>query len=309
VLVQLALAGHVLFVSVLHQEISVIVDNPFPRKAAADHFEPIPVRRVDRKKRQAIKWSIRVRAQSNSTLTNMEYKSSKMPAVISLKSIVKRMLGSSLSRSLIALRVKYRNKWWDRQMAGKSPREAFSLIYERHMWGRNESEDFFSGSGSHEEEISGSYVAAVRQFLVNLPSKPDAVDLGCGDFNVGKQIRDLCNAYVACDVVPALIERNRKVFSEYDVDFRCLDITEDPLPDGEVIFVRQVLQHLTNEQISRFVRKLGNQKFLVLTEHLPFHENFVPNIDKPMGPGIRLGNDAAASGVVLTSPPFNLWEE
>jgi hypothetical protein len=44
-------------------------------------------------------------------------------------------------------------------------------------------------------------------------------------------------------------------------------------------------------------------KYLLLTEHLPASNSFVPNIDKPTGPDIRLRFE---SGVVLTRPQFNM---
>ena len=36
---------------------------------------------------------------------------------------------------------------------------------------------------------------------------------------------------------------------DLDVDFRVLDITSDEIPPGDVCFVRQVLQHLSNQSI------------------------------------------------------------
>jgi hypothetical protein len=89
-----------------------------------------------------------------------------------------------------------------------------------------------------------------------------------------------------------------------DVDFRSLDFIVDELPAGDIVFIRQVLQHLSNEQINRALQKLSTHfKYLVLTEHLPGIPEFAPNLDKPAGPGIRTG---LPSGIVLTKAPFNL---
>jgi len=44
-------------------------------------------------------------------------------------------------------------------------------------------------------------------------------------------------------------------------------------------------------------------KFLIVTEHLPSRADFKQNFDKLTGPGTRMGDE---SGIVLTSPPFNL---
>ena len=89
-----------------------------------------------------------------------------------------------------------------------------------------------------------------------------------------------------------------------NVDFRVVDITHDPIPAGDVIVVRQVFQHLSNEQIVAALEKIVSScRFLVVTEHLPRSKLFRPNLDKPTGPDIRLRIN---SGVVLTEPPFNL---
>jgi len=179
------------------------------------------------------------------------------------------------------------------------------MVYEKNLWGADSSGEFFSGPGSHNSEIIGNYTSAIKLFLESLPYKPNAVDLGCGDFNVGRHVRDLCNRYIACDVVPALIERNANLFGRLDVDFRCMDITTDSLPSGDIVFIRQVLQHLSNKQIECVVRKLSVYKYLILTEHLPLSNEFSPNIDKPIGAGTRLGR-GTDSGIVLTLSPFNL---
>jgi hypothetical protein len=45
---------------------------------------------------------------------------------------------------------------------------------------------------------------------------------------------------------------------------------------------------------------------MVVTEELPRDPGFVPNRDKPIGPGIRIGRPEPESGVILTAPPFDL---
>ena len=148
-------------------------------------------------------------------------------------------------------------------------------------------------------------MTAVSEFLSGLDQKPNVVDLGCGDFNVGQQLRSFCNQYTACDVVPQLIEFNQNKFQDLAVDFRVLDFVTGELPPGDVVFIRQVLQHLSNDHIAQVVEKLAGQyRWLVLTESVPKGNSFIPNIDKPAGRNIRL--DIAHSGIVLTAHPFNL---
>lgn len=193
-----------------------------------------------------------------------------------------------------------------KRFSGLSVKEAFTSIYTDRLWGRSEgpNDDFCSGNGSRQRHVVTTYVAAVETFLKSLDSKPNAVDLGCGDFYVGSQIRSHCGRYIACDIVQPLIERNKVKYTGLEVDFRLVDMTTDELPDGEVVFIRQVFQHLSNDLILATVLKISAKyKYLLLTEHVPSAPIFIPNIDKLTGPDTRLTN---ASGVVLTSPPFNL---
>lgn len=193
-----------------------------------------------------------------------------------------------------------------RRHARLSPQQVFSDIYRKKMWGRSDADStaYCSGPGSHDPAIVSPYVDAVQKFLSSLAVKPDVVDLGCGDFAVGSQLRSYCRAYIACDIVPELIESNRKRFAQMDVDFRLIDLSQNELPKGDVVFVRQVLQHLSNDMICMAVPKIAqNYQYLVLTEHLPVDSNFIPNLDKQVGSDLRLSKN---SGVVLTESPFLL---
>jgi SAM-dependent methyltransferase len=187
-----------------------------------------------------------------------------------------------------------------RLIAGKTPEQIFSSVYKSKAWG--DRGEFFSGYGSHAQATVDTYVAALKPILA---SKPNVVDLGCGDFNIGKHIRPFCGDYIACDVVPDLIAYNKKAFPQ--IDFRCLDITVDPLPAADVALVRQVLQHLNNEQIFRFISKIGIYKTVVVTEHLPAGP-FRPNLDKIVGAGIRL-HGIEPSGVDLAETPFSIHHQ
>jgi len=199
----------------------------------------------------------------------------------------------------------YRGRSKLKEFAGLTIQEVFTKIYDEGSWGaaHDPGQTFFSGSGSRAGPVVETYVDAVRRFLGSLDHKPDVVDLGCGDFQVGSRLRSLCSAYVACDIVEPLIAFNAKTFEGLGVDFRTLDLTKDELPSGEVVFVRQVLQHLSNDDIARALPGIQSRyRYLVLTEHVP-HAPFTHNLDKASGPDNRLD---IHSGIVLTSPPFNL---
>ena len=70
---------------------------------------------------------------------------------------------------------------------------------------------------------------------------------------------------------------------------------------GDCAIIRQVFQHLSNDEVQQILNKLYQFKFVIITEHIPKH-NFIPNIDILSGQGIRLKKN---SGLDVTSAPFN----
>jgi len=215
-----------------------------------------------------------------------------------LKQFIKSLIPAPLLDPLL----EKRDRMYVARQARMTPGEIFSEVYRRKVWGGKD-RDFFSGYGSHMTEAVDAYVEALKPVFADHPNAT-VVDLGCGDFNIGIKIRPLCGCYIACDIVPDLIERNKRKFSDSNVDFRCLDITTDAIPSGDIVLVRQVLQHLNNQQIANFIKMIGGCSVLVLTEHLPSGP-FISNKDKPAGAGIRL-HGSTPSGIVLTDAPFNL---
>jgi len=168
-------------------------------------------------------------------------------------------------------------------------KDAMEQIYEMKLWG-NDSSDFYS------------YLKAVVTFLTSFESPLIVCDLGCGDFNIGKELVPYTKNYIAVDIVADLIAFNKEKFQEEHLEFTCLDIATDDLPSGDCVLLRQVLQHLSNAEIQKILSKITNFKYIILTEHLP-EGNFIPNKDIISGQGIRLKKQ---SGVNVLIPPFNL---
>jgi len=188
-----------------------------------------------------------------------------------------------------------------------SNREIFTNVYKNKLWGMPSPEiesPFFSGPGSSDPQIVDPYVDAVRSFFFSFPTKKKAVDLGCGDFRVGSRIFDAFDSYIACDVVPELVHFNQRYWRQLPVEFRVVDLVKDEIPTGDVLILRQVLQHLSNDDINKFTQSIPRGfSYLLVTEHLPSERDFVANMDKASGSDIRL---SSGSGVVLTKPPFSV---
>lgn len=173
-------------------------------------------------------------------------------------------------------------------------------IYELKLWG-GQGFDFYSGLGSHDLKITKPYINSIRSFLNSHNNALTICDLGCGDFNIGKQLVKHSNKYTAIDIVEKLINRNKKLFKENNLNFYCLDIAKNKLPQTDCIIIRQVLQHLSNNEIQNVLKKLTVYKYIILTEHIPLGD-FNPNKDIISGQGIRLKQN---SGVNILESPFN----
>ncbi len=95
----------------------------------------------------------------------------------------------------------------------------------------------------------------VNSFLIDKKLK-SIIDLGCGDFNVGKNIYKHVNKYFAFDIVPDLIKTNKKKFNDKKIIFECKNFIDETLPKADVVIIRQVLQHLDNKSIIKILDKI-----------------------------------------------------
>jgi SAM-dependent methyltransferase len=182
-----------------------------------------------------------------------------------------------------------------------SIQDVFTKVYSKGLWGGDPG-TFFSGPGSN-EEAAKPYANFVLRFMAerNLTS---VVDLGCGDFRVGRLIAASGVSYIGVDVVEPLIAENARRDGSPAVRFQCADITSDPLPEGELCLIREVFQHLSNTQVSAVLTKLSKYKYTLITEvHPEDFRHYRINRDKPHGATSRL---AHFSVLCLDHPPFNV---
>lgn len=179
-------------------------------------------------------------------------------------------------------------------------KKVMEQIYDQNLWGGNNNE-FYSGSGSHNPNIVKPYLEVIISFLNSFQYPITVLDLGCGDFNVARQLLTFSKKYIAVDIAENLVNFNKEKFKQDNLEFYCLDISKARLPNADVVILRQVLQHISNEEIQSVLNKLKEYKYVILTEHLP-NQDFVPNIDIISGQGIRIKKQ---SGLLITEEPFN----
>jgi hypothetical protein len=156
-----------------------------------------------------------------------------------------------------------------RRDSRKTTEEIFTEIYRTAKWGGSVG-GLCSGGGSLHEAIVEPYVSKVIALLGGITDFPvHIVDLGCGDFRVGRRFLEHCESYTGVDIVSDVVAANQAEFGSARCQFVKLNIIDDPLPPGTVCFVRQVLQHLSNDQILKIVPKLNQYRICAGHRTLP----------------------------------------
>ena len=184
--------------------------------------------------------------------------------------------------------------WRARRYARMSLADVFSEIYRRDIWSNT------SGPGS-DERFAAPYAALVLNFIRHTNAR-SVVDVGCGDFRVGAAIAQSGINYLGVDIVPDLIERNEKQFGGDHISFLRLDATRDRVPYADLCLIRQVFQHLSNDEIQKVIANCRHCRDIIVTEHIPQNPK-VPNLDRPHGPDIRIYD---GSGIFLDREPFSI---
>ena len=127
--------------------------------------------------------------------------------------MIKKIIKSLIPKFVLKKRQKKKIQKMRDKFSKMNQYEIFKEIYLSKLWTPNSTKEdykFFSGIGSYLPELVNDYIDEVSKFLSSFPSKPDVVDLGCGDFAIGSKIRKLCKNYIAVDIFDELISFNKK---------------------------------------------------------------------------------------------------
>lgn len=155
----------------------------------------------------------------------------------------------------------------DRLRFRGSPEEVFTRIHDQNMWGSRES---LSGPGS--EFQSTENLRRELPVLVKDHRVKRLLDVPYGDFNWMQHVLpELDVEYIGGDIVKSLVEQNQKNFGGVGISFSQIDLTSDPLPDADMMLVRDCLFHLSHEAIYSFLQNFCQSDIglLLTTTHMP----------------------------------------
>lgn len=141
--------------------------------------------------------------------------------------------------------------------------DTFTRIYEKCEWGRDKNGYGTSGIASAPKNAQ-KYVLFLQRFLKKNQIK-SVVDLGCGDWELGKHIDWTGIDYRGYDVVQKVIENNQIKYSSPSITFHHADATKENIPSADLLICKDVLQHLSISQIHTILQQFKKYKYCVIT--------------------------------------------
>ena len=138
-----------------------------------------------------------------------------------------------------------------RSAAQESVPAVFTHVYEENLWCDSET---LSGRGS-----TLAATTHLRQDLKKFLEAHNAdtiADIGCGDFNWFRELGHPYSSYHGYDVVPKLIERNRKLYEDDRTHFYLSDSANTPIQRTDILLCRDVMIHLSYKDIYLLLREI-----------------------------------------------------
>jgi hypothetical protein len=144
-----------------------------------------------------------------------------------------------------------------------STQEVFTKIYRKNHWKSSES---ISGTGSEISQTQ-TLIDAMNKLLVEWKIT-SMLDIPCGDFKWMQRV-DLSKVdYLGADIVEDLIKENTASYTvKANIRFQVLNLINDPLPQNDLIIVRDCLVHLSYNDIWYALQniKASGCKYLLAT--------------------------------------------
>jgi hypothetical protein len=152
-------------------------------------------------------------------------------------------------------------------------REIFQNIIDNHLW-----LETLCGSGS-----TTTATEPIRQALVPFLVKHNinsVLDAPCGDYSWMSLVDWPTHIkYIGADIVGSMIDKNKQIYP--NIDFRQLDISNDQLPEVDLLFCRDCLFHFSFEDIQRTLHNIAksNIKYVMLTSYHQGDNRNIPTGD------------------------------
>lgn len=145
----------------------------------------------------------------------------------------------------------------------------FAYYYSINVWGDPETR---SGPGSRKDCLAVTHSLEMLSTFTEQHDIRSIIDIPCGDFNWMSTYLEMHPevAYNGFDIVHDLVERNRRVFPGYE--FSQLDIVKSVPPPADLIFCKDLLNHLSRDEIVLAISNMraSGAKYLLATNNFGY---------------------------------------
>jgi hypothetical protein len=167
----------------------------------------------------------------------------------------------------------------------------FAAVHDENLWGSEESR---SGPGSARHSPSVLCAADAIRKAVDEEGIRTMSDIPCGDFNWMPDLLSTLSGlkYTGFDIVFSALHNNKTRYPQYE--FRLLDVVTTIPPGSVMIFCKDLLNHLKDQDVNLAIAnmKKSGSKFLLASNNGGFVNTPLPEV---------------ASGsryLDITAPPF-----
>jgi len=170
-------------------------------------------------------------------------------------------------------------------------KKVFNYIYESKHWAQEKGVPL-SGPGSTLE--STETLRLLLPVIIEATGAKSILDAGCGDFTWMRATPITVEKYIGVDIAQYVIQENTKKYANATRSFYVKDVAKDSLPQVDIIFCRDCLAHLSNEDIILAIKnfKQSGAKYLLSSTY----------------PKVTINNDIRTGnfrGVNLRAYPFH----
>jgi hypothetical protein len=135
--------------------------------------------------------------------------------------------------------------------------DRFTNVFQENLWGDSES---VSGPGSRKDSPSVAAAVLALKYAKKTINFESISDIPCGDFNwIRLFLQDDPNVrYRGFDIVSELISNNKQLYNNYE--FLTLDITSEFPPYSDLIFSKDLFNHLSYADIYNAITNMQRSK-------------------------------------------------
>jgi len=141
----------------------------------------------------------------------------------------------------------------------------FDRIYKDKLWGSGAPGSPLSGAGSNPDNAI-TYVNFVRSTISRLNIR-SVLDVGHGDWEMWRDYQFDNTSYIGVDVADGISDFNNKKYGNSNRKFVKVSIGEN-LPNAELLLCKDVLQHLSNQDIKALLKQKSSFEYLIFCDDI-----------------------------------------